>query len=97
MYFTRAETLKLQKYSDLATEYVVSPLAFETPGGPGSLTRNLRITVAQLLQVVTGNRRAEEFLLQRLSLEDQRGNAAAVMNTTQEHNGPVLGLPGPRT
>ena len=37
----RAESLKLQKYSDLAAEYFVSPLAYETLGGPGLLRRRL--------------------------------------------------------
>ena len=94
---TRAEGHKVQKYADLAAEYFVSPLTFETLGGPGPQTKTLLVTVGQLLMEATGCSRAGEFLLQRLSLDVQRGNAAAVMGTLQGYHGPHLGLPRPRT
>ena len=89
----RAEALKLQKYSDLALEYYVSPLAFETLGGPGPATRSLLTTVGQLLYETTGCWRAPQFLLQKLSMDVQRGNVAAVMGTLQDYRGPSLGCP----
>ena len=94
---SRAETLKVQKYNDLAAEYLFSPLAFETLGGPGPLTRDLLMSVGQRLEEATGCHRAGDFLLQKLSLDVQRGNAAAVMGTLQAYQGPQLALPGPRS
>lgn len=89
----RAETLKLQRYTDLAANYHVEPLAFETLGGPGPATKTLLSTVGQLVQEATGCPRAAEFLLQKLSLDVQRGNAAAVMGTMIAYKEPLLSLP----
>ena len=86
----RAETLKLQKYASLAADYFVSALAFETLGGPGPTTKELLVTIGQLLQEATiRNFTAEKFQIQRLSLDIQRGNAAAVIGTLETYWGPL--------
>ena len=87
---SRAEARKLQKYSDLTANYLVAPLAFETLGAPAPATSALLDTVGQLIEETTGCKRAREYLLQRLSLEVQRGNAAAVMGTMASYRGPPL-------
>lgn len=64
-----------------------SPLAFETLGGPGPATRELLSSVGRLLVEATGCRRAGGYLLQRLSIDVQRGNAVAVMGTMLDCEG----------
>ena len=86
----RAEALKLHKYRDLTANYIVAPLAFETLGGPGPATRTLLDSVGHLIEEATGCRRAREYLLQRLSLDVQRGNAAAIMGTMAAYRGPHM-------
>ena len=81
---------KLHKYRDLTANYIVAPLAFETLGTPGPATRTLLDSVGQQIEQVTGCKRAREYLLQRLSLDVQRGNAAAVMGTMAAYTGPHL-------
>ena len=76
---SRAEILKLRKYADLETSYFVFPLTVETLGGPGPTTRTLLVTVGRFVREATGNPRASEYFLQKLSLDVQRGNAAAVL------------------
>ena len=78
------EQLKLRKYAGLTDEYLFQPLAFETLGGPGPLTTNLLRGVCDRLERAAGDPRAGAFLLQRLSLDVQRGNAAAVMGTMED-------------
>ena len=84
----RAEANKIRKYASLGRAYYFSPFAFETLGGPGPLTATLISCVGKALVRVTGDRRAAEFFSQRLSLEIQRGNAAAVMGTMREWSDP---------
>ena len=86
----QAEQGKLRKYAEIQRTHIFLPLAFETLGGPGPLTKQLLGKVADLLIKVTGDKRAGEFFRQRLSLDVQRGNAAAVLGTLVEWSGPGL-------
>lgn len=87
---TQAETAKIRKYQTIRRTHSFSPVAFETLGGPGLLTKQLLLKISNLLIKATGDTRAGNFFLQRLSLDVQRGNAAAVLGTMAEWNEPGL-------
>lgn len=88
---TLAEQNKLRKYADIQKTYEFSPLAFETLGGPGPLTKQLLHTISEKLVVASGDKRAGLFFLQRLSIDVQRGNATAVLGTMSRWSRPTLG------
>ena len=87
-----AEAAKCRKYSSVGYPHLFSPLAFETLGGPGVLTKKLLNDVGRKLALATGDKRAGEYLLQRLSLDVQRGNAASVRGTLARWTSPSLDL-----
>jgi hypothetical protein len=76
-----AEARKNARYVDLLDEYVFVPLAFETTGkfGPDALALTKRI--GRAIAARTGDDRATSFIRQRISVEIQRGNAQALMET----------------
>lgn len=76
-----AERKKINKYRDLGPLYLFYPVAFETMGVAGELTRKLINDIGRRLERELGEKRATEFLWQRISLEVQKGNAAAVAGT----------------
>ena len=76
-----AETSKLTKYRELESRYIVQPIAFETLGVAGKSTEAFLKDLGRRIEAASGDRRASEFLLQRISIEIQRGNSAAVMGT----------------
>ena len=73
-----ADKDKRDKYADLAQTYIVQPVAFETMGPASASTIRFIKTVGRKIASITGEGRSGDFLLQRLSLAVQRGNAAAV-------------------
>lgn len=77
----RAEDRKQAKYTHLAPSQSFTPVAIETSGviGPRSLAflRELGTRIRQY----TGEARAHSFLLQRLSVAIQCGNAASVVGS----------------
>ena len=54
----------------------------ETLGALGEAVDDFVHELGRRITAVTGERRATEFLLQRLSVAIQRGNANAVLGTT---------------
>ena len=76
-----AEKKKSNKYGHLGPAHIFMPVAMETLGafGPRILTfiKELRRRICK----ATREEKASGFLLQRLSVAVQRGNAAAVMGT----------------
>ena len=79
-----AEEKKREKYSDLASSYIFTPLGFETIGQWGPSTLKFIKELGTLLEQATGEKRSTAFLKQRLSVAIQRGNAAAVRGTVPE-------------
>jgi len=57
------------------------PVAVETMGALGEEVTDFIHQLGKRITSVTGERRATEFLLQRLSVAIQRGNAASVLGT----------------
>ncbi len=75
-----AENNKIKKYSSLR-QYEFCPLGFETTGVLGKFCHKLVKEIGAKVAEKTGKPRSTEFLLQRLSIEIQRGNAAAILAT----------------
>jgi hypothetical protein len=67
--------------------FVFSPLAFETVGPWGPESKALISTIGRKITEKTGEKRATEFLRQRISIEIQRGNAASILNTHSDTRG----------
>ena len=73
-----AERSKSSKYRELENRYVVQPVAIETLGVMGPSTDSFLRDLGRRIELASGDSRATSFLLQRVSVEIQRGNAAAV-------------------
>ena len=74
----QAEQKKCEKYCHLDT---FVPVAIETSGAIGPTTRVFLRELGQRLGQVTGEARSYNYLLQRLSVAIQRGNAASVLGS----------------
>ena len=61
--------------------FIVQPIGFETMGSWGADTKAFLAEISSRVKQVTGNARAAEISRQRVGIEIQRGNAAAVMGT----------------
>jgi hypothetical protein len=76
-----AEVKKRAKYAFLSTTFHFVPIAAETLGSLGEEAASFIHELGRRITSVTGEWRATEFLLQRLSVAIQRGNAASVLGT----------------
>ncbi|XP_055345959.1 uncharacterized protein LOC129593591 [Paramacrobiotus metropolitanus] len=83
----KAEDEKRRKYEYMAHEYEFAPLAFETFGVSSPACMKFLRELGARLKNATGERRSFEFLLQRLSIEIQRGNALSVTSTVPRSDG----------
>ena len=70
-----------KKYHSLVAFYIFIPIAVETFGALGESATAFLKKLGSRLAVSTGESRASQYLLQRLSVAVQRGNAASVMGT----------------
>ena len=78
----QAEQNKRQKYAHLAASYYFVPVAIETSGVMGPEALAFIRELGHRLKAETGEPRSLHFLLQRISVAMQRGNAAAVLGTS---------------
>ena len=78
-----AENRKQRKYHALENRFVVQPIGFETMGSWGAGAKAFLVEVGTRVKEATENVRSMEFLRQRVCIEIQRGNAAAVMGTVE--------------
>ena len=83
---TESEERKRQKYTCLSTTYCFVPVAIETFGSLGETAIDFLRDLGRRIAKVTGERRATEFLLQRISCAIQRGNAACVLGTAADND-----------
>ena len=74
-----AEEKKCGKYSHLAPSYIFQPVSIETSGAIGPSTYRFLKSLGRRVSQESGEPRATEYLMQRLSVAVQRGNAAAVL------------------
>ena len=70
-----AESRKSTKYSSLSALYGFIPIAIETLGVPGDEALSFFHDLGQRIAVATAEPRSFQFLMQRLSVAIQRGNA----------------------
>lgn len=76
-----AERRKHNHYSSLKSNYHFTPISFETFGCMGSDTKEFLTNLGRCLKRSTGESRTLNFILQKISIEIQRGNAASVLGT----------------
>src|SRR5882757_5984838 len=76
-----AESLKRNKYIEIATTHAFVPVAIETLGTWGGEAAALVTEIRRRQAVATGEVRAGFFLRQRISIALQRGNAISVLGT----------------
>ena len=86
-----AERNKVTKYTPLALQYEVIPVAVETLGAYGPSAWAFIGTLGARLVRATGDLRAAAHLRQRLSVAVQRGNVAAIKGTTRNISPPQRG------
>ena len=72
-----AEQRKRSKYSHLEATHCFIPVAVETLGAMGPEARSLFKEIARRIKGTYGEKRAHEFLLQRVAVAVQRGNASS--------------------
>ena len=84
-----AESRKTKKYSAIAVSHIFQPIAVETLGGLGPETVTFVHSLGSRITAITGERRATEFLRQRLSIAVQLGNASAVLETFIKEEDPL--------
>ncbi len=77
-----AEHRKTRKYSHLVSSHVFVPVAIETLGAFGGEARSFFRDVARRVTVATQDPLAHQYLVQRIAVAVQRGNAAAVLGCT---------------
>jgi len=75
------EERKKRKYAHLLNRFIFIPVAMETTGVWGEEGLHLMKAIGHRLADATGEMRATSFLLQRMSIAVQRGNATSVLGT----------------
>ena len=76
-----AEEQKRRKYATLTPSYAFAPICIETLGAWRDSAKDLVRKIGARVCEKTGEPRSTSFLIQRLALDVQRGNAAAVLGT----------------
>jgi len=77
----KAERHKHNHYISLKENHLFTPIAFETLGCMGPETRIFIKKLGSLLKRASGEPRSMDYLLQKLSISIQRGNAACILGT----------------
>jgi hypothetical protein len=75
------ELAKRRKYSGLSRLYIFVPFGVETMGPFGGEALELVSDLGRRLQEATKEPRAKSYLIQRISIAIQRGNAACILST----------------
>ena len=84
---TDAESRKAVKYRSLASLYSFTPVAVETLGAIGQEAFAFFQDLGRRIFANTAEPRSFQFLMQRLSVTVQRGNAACVLGTVPSSRG----------
>jgi hypothetical protein len=77
----QAERRKLNHYKDLMNNHHFYPVSFETFGTMGPDTRTFLNLLGKYVFASSGEKKSMEYLLQRISIAIQRGNAACIFGT----------------
>ena len=76
-----AEGRKTAKYGHLNSAHTFNPVAIESSGVVGPQSMDFLRDMGRCLAHVTGEAKSMMYLLQRLSVAGQRGNAASLLGT----------------
>ena len=76
---TLAEERKCAKYNGLPVTHSLTPVAIETSGVIGPKSLEFLKELGRRVRRQTGDERAASFLLQRISVAVQRGNAVSIL------------------
>ena len=77
----RAESQKEIKYHQLALSYLFSPIAIESLGAVGPKSWNFLMDLGRRIKMYSSENKAFSYLIQRLSVAIQQGNATLVRGT----------------
>ena len=83
----KAEQIKISKYRHLDSSYLFVPVAVETMGVFGQQSLAFIKELGRRLMYVTEDPNSLQYLLQRLSVAVQRGNAASVLGSLDYQEG----------
>jgi hypothetical protein len=81
----KAEKKKRDLYSQLPNQYLFCPFAVETLGTFGEEALQLVHELGGHIRAFSGDARETTWLIQRLSIAIQRGNAASILSTTSRN------------
>ena len=70
---------KTTKYEQLSRAYHFKPIAIETSSAFGPEAADFFDDLGHRLIAISGDTRAKHFLIQRVSMAIQKGNAAAII------------------
>ena len=76
-----SEELKRRKYASLSSSFLFAPVCIETLGAWGDSAKSFIRQIGKRVKDSTGEPRSAAFLIQRLAIDVQRGNAASVLAT----------------
>ena len=82
-----AESRKSVKYRSLAALYSLTPIAVESMGPLGQEATIFFHELGRRIEATTAEPRSLQYLLQRLSVTVQRGNAACIIGTVSSSGG----------
>ena len=82
-----AESRKSSKYRSLAALYSLTPIAVESMGPLGQEATIFFHELGRRIEATTAEPRSLQYLLQRLSVTVQRGNAACIIGTVSSSGG----------
>ena len=82
-----AESRKSAKYQSLTAMYSFTPIAIETLGALGEEATAFFRELGQRIVAATNEPRSCQYLMQRLSVTVQRGNAACILGTVPKSFG----------
>src|SRR5450631_1844906 len=77
----KAEERKRLKYHSLEKQSIFVPIGVETMGSLGPEASSFINAIGKRLIANTGEKRASEYLKQRISIAIQRGNIASILAT----------------
>ena len=92
-----AELRKKAKYSHLEASHHFVPVAVETMGVFGPEARSFLRDLGRHLTRVTGDPLEHNYLMQRIAVAVQRGNAAAILGSSSSASTNPFALPFPPT
>ena len=72
---------KCRKYASLTPSYIFAPVCIESLGAWGDNAKAFIRKIGRQVKEVSGEPRSTSFLIQRLALDVQRGNATSLLGT----------------